>query len=82
MLIVGIIATLRIERLFLSSGILVECFEYDIILTEQVLIFAKTFQQGSLGESASSLALRGGHTLGTGFDAIYARKLARACGNI
>lgn len=78
MLIVRITATLRIGRLSLSSRILVEWLECDIMLTEQVLVLAETFQQHSLWKSASSPALsqRRWHTLRLGLDAICARKFA------
>ena len=78
MLIVRIIATLRIERLFLSSRILMEWFERNIVLTEQVLVLAETFQQRSFGKSASSPALsqRRRHTLRPGLDTICAREFA------
>ena len=71
-------ATLRIERLFLSSRILLKWLEHDIVLTEQVLVLAQAFQQLSLGKFASSPALsqRCRHTLGVGFDAICAREFS------
>jgi hypothetical protein len=55
----------------------VERLELDIVLTEQVLVLAETFQQLSLGKPASSPAARGQrrrHTLRAGRVAICARK--------
>ncbi len=78
MLIVRIIATLDVERVIVLGRILVERFKGDIVLSEQVLVLAETFQQRSLGKSASSPALsqRPRHTLCLRVDAIFARKFS------
>lgn len=43
MLIVGIVATFDIERVFLCSRILEERLEDNIVLTKQRLVLAETF---------------------------------------
>jgi hypothetical protein len=79
LLVVRFITALRVGRFLLPRRILVERFELDIVLMEQVLVLAETFQQLPLGKPASSPATWGQrrrHTLHAGRFAIYTRKSA------
>jgi hypothetical protein len=77
--VVRSITALCIGRFLLSSRILVERFELDVVLTQQVLVLSETIQQLSLGKPTSSPAARGHcrrHTLCAGRVAICTRKPA------
>jgi hypothetical protein len=79
MIIVRVIADLSVRRRLFSSHILVERVELDIILTEQVFVFAETFQEFSFRKPALPLPAWGyrcGYTLGASCSAIGARKPA------
>lgn len=77
-LVVRIKAALHTRRTLLSRRVLVERLKLDIVLAEQVLVLAETFQELSLGKStfAPARRLRRWYTLRPRLDAIAARELA------
>jgi hypothetical protein len=79
LLVVRSVTALCIYKFLLPSSVLVERFELDVVLAEQVLVLSETIQQLSLGKPTSPPAAWGQrrrHTLRAGRVAICTRKPA------